>query len=298
MRKILSLLGAVFLSTTASASVIACDKKEEPNQPPQPIQIRLNEQVSKDLKLTDSNNQSLVGVKIITLNEDYVNWDFEPDSSEPWTNKIKKLKASILLKTSNEAVSQESEYFLINTLKLIKDSQNKFNRNDADLITVSTSEISPILSKKQDNSDYIVTGGNFKLQFMKGTEKLGDNYTVDLKKDNTDIIRPVLNYCTVDIEQNYFNEQLNSIFKIGKNKNMPSDGSDIFNYLKGNQQANALHKRFKVLEALINKGENIAIKVIGREVNASSISWEVGNKLIVKIYFGTIYSDEMKVHLK
>ncbi|WJG69935.1 lipoprotein [Spiroplasma ixodetis] len=299
MRKILSLLGAILFSTTTSASIIACDSKEKPNEPPQPIEIRLNEQVSKDLKLTDSNNKSLVGVKInALLSPDHVEWDFEPDSSEPSTNKIKKLKASILLKPDNEAVSQESEYFLINTLKLIKDSQNKFNRTDADSITVSASEISPILSKKQDNSDYIVTDGNFKLQFMKGIEKLGDNYTIDLKKDSIDIIKPVLDFWSVDIESNPFNEELNSKFKVGENNDRPVDGSDIFNYLKNDGMGGHIRKKIQSLKNLINKGDNVNIKVSGREVTASSTNWEIGNKLIVKIYFDTIYSEEMKLTLR
>lgn len=288
MKRILTILAVISLVATTSSSVIACGAEKTPNQL-DPTQIRLNNQVSKDLGLTDVNGKSLVEIGINGfLASDYVKWDFKgKNPHNPFSNNITGIKASILLKPDNEAISLESEYFLINSLKLVKDSQNKFNRFNANSITVSISKIFPNLSKKQDNSDYIITGGNFKLQFMKGTEKLGNNYTVDLKKDNVDIIQPIFE--TLFIDHDSFDNQIPD-FIIGKDNKKPIDGTNLYTYFKTDDR-HGVYKKLQSLKNLINKGDVIAIKVSSRTIQQGQSLWQRNDSLNVKVHFGSIVSN-------
>ena len=303
MKKILSIFGTMALTTTASTSIIVFSKKEEtkptqstaPKQAPPVTAIKLNEQVAKDLGLIDINGNSLVEIGI-NLNlalatNNSVEWDFigsEPDT--PFDDNIKKITASKLLNPDNKAVSQASEYFLINTLKLTKNATNNtFSKNDADAITVLTSEIKPTVSKKADDSGYEVTGGTFKLQFVKQNVNLGDSYVINLKGNE-------LNIESLFEDFSFKTYHFNKIpkFTLRASKNEPENGIDLYTFLK---KDNDVYKKLESLnKLLIYTGDKISIIVVGRTSKNidNDFFWEekdeLGNQLLVSIKFGMIIS--------
>lgn len=179
-------------------------------------------------------------------------------------DEVTNINASQLLGNNQKAKSLASENFLINTLKIKQNDDGRFN-NEVDKITVLITDIKLTFAKNANNSDYEITGGNFKLQFVNKNivEKFGENYTIPLAINHQGLINPKLSF---NLDEDNFKHIPG--FKYKESNEKPENNTDLYQYLNlKNPDTTYIIDSLNWLNNFINKKDLITIKVTGREIN-------------------------------
>ncbi|WP_375317752.1 hypothetical protein [Spiroplasma endosymbiont of Virgichneumon dumeticola] len=269
MKTLLRLLGAGVLTTVAATSVVACG----PNNPGTAMEAK----VSENFGFTDNKGVSTVETKVV-VTTDVASWS---------STQLTGITADKLLttggNTADKAVSVGAGDFLVNVFKLTvvagTGADRTFNHADATPIIMSVKTWSPTIAKK-GTDDYAVNGGTTVVQFKKGTDQLGVDYTLNiLAKPNDGIIQSLLP-ATAGITLSNFNTIAN--FAAGKPKTGITVGQDLVSNFKVDATPG---KGIKSIVDLIKQGA-LAVKVT--EVNAAETNFANSDTLKVKISIGTI----------
>ncbi|WP_338960831.1 MULTISPECIES: hypothetical protein [unclassified Spiroplasma] len=113
---------------------------------------------------------------------------------------------------------------------------------------------SPIINKKIDHTDYIITGATVTIFFEKNNKQLSDNYLLNiLSKPNDGLVLPKLP-TTSNISLNNFNDIPE--FKIGQPKSKLLVDTDLTNYLKS-----PIYSLGERIADLMKQGDHFKVKV-------------------------------------
>ncbi|WP_375317563.1 hypothetical protein [Spiroplasma endosymbiont of Virgichneumon dumeticola] len=184
MKKLLKLFSIIALGATPVMSVVYCGSKDN-------TEVRMNEQVAKNLDLLDGDGHGLQSATLTSSGEK-IEWSIP--ASVPTTS----IKANQLLETpgtNSEAKDDASYDFITKTLNVQPLTGTKnFDKDVLADIEGQITNINPTLKLVAGNG-YHVLGGNFSFQFMKKSDStvLGPKYSIALKRDNTtDVVTTVL----------------------------------------------------------------------------------------------------------
>ncbi|MBP1525334.1 MAG: hypothetical protein H9Q65_01840 [Spiroplasma ixodetis] len=269
IKTLFKLMTAVILTTVSTGSLIACQSDDI---------LKINMQVQKDFNFLDSNNNSTIKLDIYQNNiTKLTKWN---------SIQLNNITASNLLENDSEttkAKSADAANFLVDILKLKAVSgQGKyrlFKHSDTQSIKMKVKSYSPIINKKIDHTDYIITGGTVTIFFLKNNKQLSDNYLLNiLSKPNDGLVLPKLP-TTSNVSLNNFNDIPE--FKIGQPKSKLLVDTDLTNYLKS-----PIYSLGERIADLMKQGDHFKVKV-SKSVNDGTY-FAKGDVIKVKFSIGEI----------
>lgn len=276
MKTLLRLLGSGVLTTVAATSVVACG----PNNPG----TAMDAKVSENFGFTDTAGKSLtvVSIKIDTATK-AASWD----STQLTGITADKLLATTTPSGADKAVSVNAGDFLVNVFKLTvvagTGADRTFNHADATPIIMSVKTWSPTIAKK-GTDDYAVNGGTAVVQFKKGTDQLGVDYTLNiLAKPNDGIVANKF----PDLVKTDFDAKFQTAF---------ADGEPVANFQVGADLTAKLDntkdtvKIISSVQALIKQG---ATKVLVTTNAKTTGNFDTSDTIKIQVSFGDVKFPEV-----